>query len=70
MPCEERNRLLNEYEVARGKAVPYPASTNGVPQSFADVLHAEQVLRTLHEKSAALAEHDKTHACAISETKK
>jgi len=69
MQCEERNRLLKEYDVAAGKAVPYPASTNGVPQSFEDVLHAEQVLRTLHEKSVALEQHDKTHGCAAAAAK-
>jgi hypothetical protein len=70
MGCEERNRLLKEYDVAAGTVVPYPGSTNGVPQSFADVLHAEQLQRTLHEKSAALEEHDKTHRCTVTETKK
>lgn len=69
MECEERKRLLKEYEIAQAKIAPYPMSTNGVPQSFADVLHAEQLQRTLHEKSVALAEHDKTHACATAATK-
>jgi hypothetical protein len=70
MPCEERNRLLKEYEVAAGTGAPYPRSMKGVPQSFADVLHAEQLDRTLHEKSAALDEHDKTHGCNVTATKK
>jgi hypothetical protein len=38
MPCEEWNRLFKEYEAARAKISPYPQSTNGVPQSFQDVL--------------------------------
>jgi hypothetical protein len=70
MVCEERNRLLKEYDAATGTAGPYPGSTKGVPQSFADVLHEEQLQRTLHEKSVALEEHDKTHGCTVTETKK
>jgi hypothetical protein len=70
MPCEERNKLLKEYEIASAKIAPYPQSTNGIPQSFGDVLHAEQLQRTLHEKSVALEQHDKTHACAVPESKK
>jgi hypothetical protein len=62
MACEEWNKLFKEYEIALGRAVPYPASTNGVPQSFADVLNAEKVQRTLHEKSAALQEHENSHS--------
>lgn len=69
MECEERNRLLKELEIARAKIAPYPMSTNGVPQSFADVLNAEQLQRTIHEKSAALEQHDKTHACVAAATK-
>jgi hypothetical protein len=65
MQCEERNRLLKEFDVATGTAVPYPRSAKGVPQSFADVLHAEQLDRTLHEKSVALEEHEKTHGCRL-----
>jgi len=63
MACEEWNKLFKEYEIALGRAVPYPASTNGVPQSFADMLNAEKVQKTLHEKSAALQDHEKTHGC-------
>jgi hypothetical protein len=70
MVCEERNKLLKEYDVATGTAAPYPGSTNGVPQSFADVLHQELLQRTLHQKSVALEEHDKTHGCSVMETKK
>lgn len=69
MQCDERNKLLKEYEIALAKIAPYPMSTNGVPQSFGDVLHAEQLQRTLHERSVALAEHDKTHACVAAATK-
>jgi len=65
MVCEERNRLLKDYDVATGTAAPYPRSMNGVPQSYADVLRAEQLDRTLHEKSAALEEHEKTHRCTL-----
>jgi hypothetical protein len=66
MECEERNRLLKDYDDATGTAAPYPQTSNGVPQSFADVLHQEQLQRTLHEKSVALEQHDKTHGCADS----
>jgi hypothetical protein len=66
MECEERNTLLKEYDVAAGTSAPYPQSSNGVPQSFADVLHQEQLQRTLHEKSVALEQHDMTHGCAAS----
>ena len=69
MPCEERNKLLREYDVANGKVVPFPESTQGVPQSYADVVQSQQLRRTLHEKSAALAEHDKTHGCVVAATK-
>jgi hypothetical protein len=70
MQCDERNKLLKEYDVALGTAAPYPQSSNGVPQSFTDVLHEEQLQRTLHEKSVALEQHDKTHGCATTEVKK
>jgi hypothetical protein len=70
MACEEWNRLVKEYENAAAKVVPYPVSTNGVPQSFADVLNAERLLKALHEKSVALQEHEKTHSCRAAEAKK
>ena len=70
MQCEERNRLLKEYDVAAGSGAPYPQSAKGVPQTFNDVLAAEQLQRTLHQKSVALAEHDKTHGCAVMAAKK
>jgi hypothetical protein len=70
MSCEEWNRLVKEYENAARKVVPYPVSTNGVPQSFADVLNAEKLLKNLHEKSVALQEHEKTHSCRAAEAKK
>jgi hypothetical protein len=70
MPCEEWNRLFKELEITREKVVPYPMSSNGVPQSFGDVLHAENLLRSLHEKSAALQEHERTHGCSLTATKK
>jgi len=70
MACEEWNRLVKEYENAAAKVVPYPASTNGVPQSFEDVLNAEKFLKVLHEKSVALQEHEKTHNCRAAEAKK
>ena len=63
MACDEWNRLFKEYEAARAKITSYPQSSNGVPQSFQDVLAAEQLQRVLHEKSAALELHEKTHAC-------
>jgi predicted alternative tryptophan synthase beta-subunit len=69
MQCEERNRLLKDYDVAAEKVVPYPESTHGVPQSFAAVQNAQQLRRTLHEKSVALEAHDKTHGCAVAPTK-
>jgi hypothetical protein len=69
MRCDERDKLLKEYDLATGTAAPYPQSSNGVPQSFADVLHQENLQRTLHEKSVALEQHDKTHACAITDQK-
>jgi hypothetical protein len=65
MPCDEWNKLFKEYETARAKIAPYPMSTNGVPQSFQDVLAAEQLQRVLHQKSAALEAHEKSHACAV-----
>ena len=70
MQCEERNRLFKQFDVATRAVRPYPESTNGVPQSFADVLHQELLQRTLHQKSMALEEHDKTHGCTVTETKK
>jgi hypothetical protein len=70
MACEEWNRLFKEFEIAREKVVPYPMSVSAVPQSFADVLHAGYLQRSLHEKSAALQEHERTHGCAITEAKK
>jgi hypothetical protein len=70
MHCDERNKLLQEYDLATGTAAPYPQSSNGVPQSFADVLHKVQLQRTLHEKSVALEQHDKTHGCAVAPTNK
>jgi len=69
MRCEERNKLLNEYDVANGKVVPFPESTQGVPQSYADVAQSQQLLQVLHVKSAALADHDKTHGCNVAATK-
>lgn len=65
MQCEERNKLFKEIDVATRTVISYPGSTNGVPQSFADVLNAEQLQRTLHEKSVALQEHDKSHGCIL-----
>ena len=70
MACEEWNRLFKEFDAVARRVVPYPGSTNGVPQSFADVLNAEKLQRTLHEKSAALQEHEKTHGCVVTESKK
>ena len=70
MACEEWNRLVKEYENAAAKVVPYPVSTNGVPQSFADVVNAEKLLKVLHEKSVALQEHEATHSCRTAEAKK
>jgi len=64
MPCDEWSRLLKDYEATLAKIKPYPQSTNGVPQSFQDVLAAEQLQRVLHQKSVALQEHESTHACA------
>jgi hypothetical protein len=69
MQCEERNKLLKDYDEAAITAVPYPASTNGVPQTFSDVLHAELLQRTLHTKSVALEEHDKAHHCTTPQAK-
>lgn len=69
MQCEQRNKLLKEFDFATGTVAQYPGSTNGVPQSFADVLHEELLQRTLHQKSVALEEHDKTHGCTVMETK-
>jgi hypothetical protein len=43
MQCEERNKLFKEIDVATRTVISYPGSTNGVPQSFADVLNAEQL---------------------------
>jgi hypothetical protein len=63
MSCDEYNKLFQEYEAARAKIAPYPMSTNGVPQSFQDVLAAEQLQRVLHQKSVALEQHEKSHAC-------
>jgi hypothetical protein len=70
MPCEEWNRLLKDYESTLAKIKPYPQSTNGVPQSFQDVVAAEQLQRVLHQKSVALEEHEKTHACHAAAAKK
>jgi hypothetical protein len=70
MPCGEWNRLFKDFEIAREQVAPYPMSSNGVPQSFGDVLHAEYLQRALHEKSAALQEHQRTHGCSVTETKK
>jgi hypothetical protein len=69
MQCEERNRLLKEYDGAAGTGAPYPESANGVPQTFNDVLAAEQLQRTLHQKWVALQKHDKSHGCAVTQTK-
>jgi hypothetical protein len=69
MPCEEWNKLFREYEAARAKIAPYPMATNGVPQSFQDVLAAEQLQRVLHQKSVALQEHEKSHACIAAAAK-
>ena len=68
--CEERDRMLKEYETIHAKIATYPESSNGVPQSFTDVLHAEQLQRKLHELSVALEQHNKSHACAAPEAKK
>jgi hypothetical protein len=70
MQCEERNRLFKEFDVATRTVRPYPESTNGVPQSYADVQKAQQLQKTLHEKSVALEEHEKTHGCRLTETRK
>jgi hypothetical protein len=70
MPCEEWNRLFKEYEAVRAKITPYPQSTNGVPQSFQDVVAAEQLQRVLHQKSVALEEHEKAHSCNAAAAKK
>jgi hypothetical protein len=69
MHCEERNRLFKEFELATAKAVPYPESMNGVPQSYTQVQNAQQLQRTLHEKSVALEEHERTHCCNLTQTK-
>jgi hypothetical protein len=68
--CEERDRLLKDYETTHAKIATYPESTNGAPQSFADVLRTEQLQRKLHEISVALEHHNKTHACVAPEPKK
>jgi hypothetical protein len=65
MKCEERNKLFKEFDVASGAVRPYPESTNGFPQSYADVQKAQQLQRTLHEKSVVLQEHEKTHGCRL-----
>jgi len=70
MPCDERSKLLKDYEAALAKIKPYPQSTDGVPQSFQDVLAAEQLQRVLHQKSVALEQHEKSHACVAAATKK
>lgn len=67
MQCDERIKLVKDYDEAAVSAVPYPAPMNGVPQSFSDALHAEPLQRTMHTKSVALEEHDKTHHCKTPE---
>jgi len=65
MQCEERNGLFKEFDVATRAVRPYPESTNGVPQSYTDVQKAQQLQRTLQEKSVALHEHEKTYGCKL-----
>jgi len=68
--CEEWNRLLREYDEAVEALDQYAECRNSVAQSFTDVLHAEQLQRTLHQKSVALQQHEKIHGCRVKETKK
>jgi aminoglycoside phosphotransferase family enzyme len=69
MPCEQRERLLEEYDKATEILNRYAESMKDIKQSYKDVQNRQQLQRIQHEKSAALQEHEKTHGCRLAETK-